>query len=186
MAAKLSNLHCFKAFGVIFCPDFYSYFRKSAVSIKFPPVILGPEMAAPILWAPGIFWFFLLENPHAHKIPPFRGGGVLGFSRRGAGSANFIFMGVGISPNIFALYAGGGGHSRVFDSCSNKPKEGLCTKYCSTFALEALWAHRHYEGPLGAWRVQKCTTYEPHKGPNARHLKNMWNQHTVPTLFFAF
>ena len=36
---------------------------------------LGPEMAAPILWAPGIFWFFLQENPHAHKIPPFRGGG---------------------------------------------------------------------------------------------------------------
>ena len=27
------------------------------------------------------FWFFLLENPHAHKIPPFRGG-VLGFLRR--------------------------------------------------------------------------------------------------------
>ena len=37
--------------------------RKSVVSIKFPPVILGPEMVAPILWAPGIFWFFLLENP---------------------------------------------------------------------------------------------------------------------------
>ena len=44
------------------------------MSIKFPPVILEPEMAAPILWAPGIFCFFLLENPHAHKIPPFRGG----------------------------------------------------------------------------------------------------------------
>ena len=34
----------------------------------------------PQLWgrkwrAPGIFGFFLLENPHAHKIPPFRGGG---------------------------------------------------------------------------------------------------------------
>ena len=28
--------------------------RNSVVSIKFPPVILGPEMAAPILWAPGI------------------------------------------------------------------------------------------------------------------------------------
>ena len=54
-------------------------------------------MAAPILWAPGFFWFFLLENPHAHKIPPFRGG-VLGFFRRGGGSANFIFMGVGIFP----------------------------------------------------------------------------------------
>ena len=68
------------------------------MSIKFPPVILGPEMAAPILWAPGIFWFFLLENPHAHKIPPFRGGGFWVFLEGGGGSANFIFMGVGIFP----------------------------------------------------------------------------------------
>ena len=37
--------------------------------------LLGPEMAAPILWAPGIFSFFLLGNLHAHKIPRFRGGG---------------------------------------------------------------------------------------------------------------
>ena len=50
------------------------FLRKSVVSIKFPPVILGPEMAAPILWAPGIFGLFLLENPHAHKIPPLGGG----------------------------------------------------------------------------------------------------------------
>ena len=73
---------------------FMCFFRPL---IKFPPVILGPEMAEPILWAPGIFWLFLLENPHAHKIPPFRGG-VLGFFRRGGGSANFIFMGMGIFP----------------------------------------------------------------------------------------
>ena len=53
------------------------------MSIKFLPVILGPEMTAPILWAPGIFWFFLLENPHAHKIPPFRGGGCWGFLEGG-------------------------------------------------------------------------------------------------------
>ena len=67
------------------------------VSIKFPPVILGPEMAAPILWAPGILWFFLLENPHAHRIPPFRGGGGFWFFLEGGGgSANFIFMGAGI------------------------------------------------------------------------------------------
>ena len=71
--------------------------RKSVVSIKFPPVILGAEMAAPILWAPGIFWFFLLENPHAHKILPFRGG-CWGFLEGGGGSADFIFMGVGIFP----------------------------------------------------------------------------------------
>ena len=31
----------------------------------------GPEMAAPILWAPGVFWFFLLGNPHAHKNSSF-------------------------------------------------------------------------------------------------------------------
>ena len=63
------------------------------MSIKFLPVILGPEMAAPILWAPGIFGLFLLENPHAHKIPPFRGGGgVLGFFRRGGVEVPILFL----------------------------------------------------------------------------------------------
>ena len=68
------------------------------VSIKFPPAILGPEMAAPILWAPGIFWFFLLENPHAHEIPPFRGGGG-GF---------WVFLeGGGVEVPILFLWAWG-------------------------------------------------------------------------------
>ena len=58
------------------------------MSVIFPLAILGPEIAVPILWAPVFFWFFLLENPHAHKIPRFRGGG--------GGSANLIFMGAGI------------------------------------------------------------------------------------------
>ena len=44
------------------------------------------------------FWFFLLENPHAHKIPPFRGG-LLGFFK-GGGSANFIFYGRGDFSDI--------------------------------------------------------------------------------------
>ena len=60
----------------------------------FCKAIPGPEMTSPILWAPGIFW--VLSALHAHKIPRF--GGV-GFSwKRGGwgGSANFIFMGVGI------------------------------------------------------------------------------------------
>ena len=43
------------------------------------------------LWAPGIFWFFLLENPLAHKIPRFRGGGG-----EWAWKCQFYFMGVGI------------------------------------------------------------------------------------------
>ena len=50
------------------------------MSINFLPAILGLKMAVPILWAPGVFGFFLLENPHAHKVPPFRG--VLGFLRK--------------------------------------------------------------------------------------------------------
>ena len=50
--------------------------RKSLVSVKICcPAILGQEMAAPILWAPGILAFVLQENlHHAHKIPRFRGG----------------------------------------------------------------------------------------------------------------
>ena len=54
--------------------------RKILVSAKFVSEILGPEMGAPILWAAGIFAFFLQENLHVHKIPRFRGGvGILGF-----------------------------------------------------------------------------------------------------------
>ena len=63
--------------------------------VIFPHVILGPEMAAPILWAPGIFWFFLLQNPHAHKIPRFRAGGVGSFGKGGVEVPILILMGVG-------------------------------------------------------------------------------------------
>ena len=48
------------------------------MSVKCLSVILGPEMAAPILWAPRISAFFLL------------------FWVGGGGSADFIFMGAGI------------------------------------------------------------------------------------------
>ena len=64
------------------------------MSIKFPPVILGPEMAAPILWAPGILGLCLLENPHAHKIPPFRGG-------------SWVFWKGGVEVPILFLWAWG-------------------------------------------------------------------------------
>ena len=75
------------------------------MSIKFLPAIMGPEMASPILRAPGIFGFFLLINPHAHKIPPFSGGVVFFWKGGGGGgSANFIIMGVGIFPNVMAAY----------------------------------------------------------------------------------
>ena len=52
---------------------FCALFRKILVSVKFVSAILGPEMAAPILWTPGKNAFFLQENLHVHKIPRFRG-----------------------------------------------------------------------------------------------------------------
>ena len=46
-------------------------------------------------------WHFLVlsagKPPHAHKIPPSRGG-CRSFLEGGGGSANFIFMGAGIFP----------------------------------------------------------------------------------------
>ena len=45
--------------------------RKILVSIKCFARNSGPEMAVPILWAPGKIAFFLQENRHAHKIPLF-------------------------------------------------------------------------------------------------------------------
>ena len=72
------------------------------MSIKFLPAILGPEMAAPILRAPGIFWFFLLENAHAHKIPPLGGGGCWHFLDGGGWKCQFYFCGRGdFSDKVF-------------------------------------------------------------------------------------
>ena len=48
------------------------------MSIKFLSAILGPEMAAPISWTPGKC-VLSAEKTHVHKIPRFRGGGILGF-----------------------------------------------------------------------------------------------------------
>ena len=57
----------------------YPKFRKILlVSVKFLSAILGPGMQ---------------ENLHVHKIPRFRGGGILGFF---GGGADFILMGTGI------------------------------------------------------------------------------------------
>ena len=64
------------------------------MSVKFASAILGPEMAAPILWTPGKNAFFRQGNLQVHKIPRFGGEGDFGFG--GGGSADFIFMGAGI------------------------------------------------------------------------------------------
>ena len=62
------------------------------MSVKFVSAILGPEMAAPILWAPGKMFRFCRKT-NVHKIPRFGGGGVFWV---GGGSADFIIIGAGI------------------------------------------------------------------------------------------
>ena len=53
--------------------------------------ILGPEMAAPILWTPGKLRPFCRKN-HVHKIPRFRGGGgILGLGGEG-GEVPILFL----------------------------------------------------------------------------------------------
>ena len=47
--------------------------RKILVSVKFVSAILGPEMAAPILWAPAKMRSFCGKT-YVHKIPRFRVG----------------------------------------------------------------------------------------------------------------
>ena len=51
---------------LVFLVGFLAFFqirRESLMSVIFPPGFLGPEMAAPILWAPGIFCSFCLKTP---------------------------------------------------------------------------------------------------------------------------
>ena len=55
-------------------------------------------MAAPILWAPGIFWFFLLEKKIPMPIRFFVLGGRLVFLLEGGWKCQFNFWGVGIFP----------------------------------------------------------------------------------------
>ena len=65
------------------------FLRKILVSVKFVSAILGLEMAAPILWTPGKMRSFCRKT-HVHKIPPFRGGGILGLG--GGGECPILFL----------------------------------------------------------------------------------------------
>ena len=73
-------------------PKYRQKIRKILVSVKFLSAILGPEMAAPIFWAPGKIAFLLQEKAMSIKFL-LLGGGILGV---GGGSADFIFMGARI------------------------------------------------------------------------------------------
>ena len=61
------------------------------MSVKFVSAILGPAMAAPILWTPGKMRSFCRKTS-VHKISRFGGGGgILGFG--GGGECRFYFYG---------------------------------------------------------------------------------------------
>ena len=62
-----------------FTPELSQFFRKILVFVKFLPAILGPEMAAPILWTPGKKAFFLQEKPMSIKFLVLGGGVFWGF-----------------------------------------------------------------------------------------------------------
>ena len=62
------------------------------MSVKFVSAILGPEMAAPILWTPGKC-VLSAGIRMSIKFRVLGGGGVGG---GGGGSADFIFMGARI------------------------------------------------------------------------------------------
>ena len=67
----------------------HTQIRKILVSVKFVSAILGPEMAAPILWTPGKMRPFCRKN-HVHKIPRFFGGA--GFWVLGGGEVPILFL----------------------------------------------------------------------------------------------
>ena len=73
-----------KTLGWIFAP--YNS-EKILVQVKFVSAILGPEMAAPILWTPGKMRPFCRKT-HVHKIPRLRR-----FFFWGGGKCRFYFYG---------------------------------------------------------------------------------------------
>ena len=71
-------------------------FRKNLVSVKFFCfAILGPEMGAPILWAPGIFAFCRKPSISVKFLFLGGGGGIFGLLEGGRGECRFYFYGRG-------------------------------------------------------------------------------------------
>ena len=99
IALQKSSFVGFPNFDCNYVPDL-NFFRNSLSEKRDVHKISARNSGAgngcASLWAPGIFGFFLLENPHAHKIPPFRVGSWVFLEGGGGGSANFIFTGMGI------------------------------------------------------------------------------------------
>ena len=74
----------FRAFGSwMSAPKCLFSEKKILVSVKFLSAILGPGMAAPILWTPGKMRPFCRKNHHVHKILVLGGGHPPNFTAGG-------------------------------------------------------------------------------------------------------
>ena len=73
---------------------------------QIAPAILGLELAAPTLWAPGIFWLFPQEKTSMPTKFLVFWGGVFCFFVRG-GTANYIFMARGFFLRCFPAFRQG-------------------------------------------------------------------------------
>ena len=80
--------------------SYASYSEKSSCPQNLLPANLGPEMAAPILWAPGKMRSFCRKTAMPVKFLVLGGGGYFGLGVGGGGSADFIFMGAGIFSEL--------------------------------------------------------------------------------------
>ena len=68
------------------------------MSVIFLPVILGRKWLRQFCGRLAFFGVFCWKTPMPIKFLLLGRGGARGFFGRGGGSANFIFMGVGIVP----------------------------------------------------------------------------------------
>ena len=138
-------------------------------------------MAAPILWAPGIFWFFLLENPMTIKFL-LLGGGV-GVSWKGGWKCQFYFYGRGDFPFLRLTH-------QLRSVCSQ------CVLRARSFCVSCLHRTSVSELPVLGERMwlPKCQfnrTQNPNQGstptPWARGLRDQiqkWALQTQKTLYF--
>ena len=91
------------------------------MSVIFLPATLGPEMAAPILWAPGIFGSFCWKTPMPIKFLVLWGGGW----RRGKCQFDFLCA-RGWDQPFCSLFGAGGKERILFQAaCSQAHLETL-------------------------------------------------------------
>ena len=76
---------------LILCPP-KTFQKNPRVRKCFLSAILGPEMAAPILWARGKNSFFLQDKPMSIKFLVLRGGGGILCFWGGGGEVAILFL----------------------------------------------------------------------------------------------